>query len=256
MREAWVVDREGPVSRQLVSYVVARDPLADEAALRQALVDHLRSRLPAHMLPAHVLCLAALPLTPNGKLDRQALPSPQACREVTERVAPGTPAEVLLVEIWQELLGLEAIGVTENFFELGGDSIISLQAVSRAGARGLAFTPKQLFTAQTIRALAALAQTAEPQRLETLDTPAFALAPDTLSIDRNELDDVYPLSPMQQGMLFHCIESPELNLYVNQLSVAVEGLQVERFRAAWQILLERHEVLRAEIGRASCRERV
>ncbi|WP_353231753.1 amino acid adenylation domain-containing protein [Pseudomonas helleri] len=245
VREAWVVDREGPLSRQLVGYVVARDPLADEATLRQTLVDHLRSRLPAHMLPAHVLCLAALPLTPNGKLDRQALPSPQACREVAERVVPGTPAEVLLVEIWQELLGLEAIGVTENFFELGGDSIISLQAVSRAGARGLAFTPKQLFTAQTIRALAAMAQTAEPQRLETLDTPAFALAPGTLAIDRSELEDVYPLSPMQQGMLFHCIESPELNLYVNQLSVAVEGLQVERFRAAWQTLLERHEVLRA-----------
>ncbi|PMZ42880.1 hypothetical protein C1X25_33225, partial [Pseudomonas sp. GW247-3R2A] len=59
------------------------------------------------------------------------------------------------------------------------------------------------------------------------------------------LQDLYPLSPMQQGMLFHCLDSPELNPYVNQLSVAVDGLQVPRFRAAWQTLVERHEVLRA-----------
>ena len=245
VREAFVVDREGPLSRQLVGYVVARDPLADEAALRERLITHLRSRLPAHMVPAHVMCLAALPLTPNGKLDRQALPAPEASRQGAERVLPSTAAETLLVEIWQELLGLDAIGVTENFFELGGDSIISLQAVSRAGARGLAFTPKQLFTAQTIRALAALAINAEPQVLDVFETPAFAHMPGHLNVDRSQLEDVYPLSPMQQGMLFHCIESPELNLYVNQLSVAVEGLQVERFRAAWHTLFERHEVLRA-----------
>ncbi|WP_019411376.1 amino acid adenylation domain-containing protein [Pseudomonas psychrophila] len=245
VREACVIDREGPVSRQLVGYVVARDPLTDEALLREGLMTHLRSRLPAHMLPAHVMCLAALPLTPNGKLDRQALPAPAASRQAAERVPPSTAAETLLVEIWQELLGLDAIGVTENFFELGGDSIISLQAVSRAGVRGLAFTPKQLFTAQTIRALAALAINAEPQVLDVFETPAFVQVPDTLKVDRSQLADLYPLSPMQQGMLFHCIESPELNLYVNQLSVAVEGLQVERFRAAWHTLFERHEVLRA-----------
>ena len=245
VREAFVVDREGPASRQLVGYVVARDPQADPAALREGVITHLRSRLPAHMLPAHVMCLAALPLTPNGKLDRQALPAPEASRPGTERVPPSTPAETLLVEIWQELLGLDAIGVTENFFELGGDSIISLQAVSRAGACGLAFTPRQVFTAQTIRALAALASNAEPQVLDVFETPAFAQVPGRLSVDRSQLEDLYPLSPMQQGMLFHCLESPELNLYVNQLSVAVEGLQVERLRAAWQTLLERHEVLRA-----------
>ena len=245
VREAFVVDREGPVSRQLVGYVVARDPLADEGALREALNAHLRSRLPAHMMPAHMMCLAALPLTPNGKLDRQALPAPHASREALDRVLPGTPAESLLADIWQELLGLEAIGVTENFFELGGDSIISLQAVSRAGAQGLAFTPKQLFEAQTIRALARLAVDAAPQVAQVLHSVPFAQVSAAVQVDRNSLDDLYPLSPMQQGMLFHCIESPELNLYVNQLSVAVEGLQVERFCAAWEALLERHEVLRA-----------
>ena len=245
VREAFVVDREGPVSRQLVGYVVARDRLVDEGLLRESVMSHLRSRLPAHMLPAHLMCLAALPLTPNGKLDRQALPAPEASRYVADRIAPSTPAETLLAEIWQELLGLEAIGVTENFFELGGDSIISLQAVSRAGALGLAFTPKQLFEAHTIRALAAVAINAQPQVLAAIQTLPFAQVPGAMQLDRSLLDDVYPLSPMQQGMLFHCIESPELNLYVNQLSVAVQGLQVARFRAAWQTLVERHEVLRA-----------
>ena len=244
VREAFVVDRDGPVSRQLVGYIVARDPLADEAGLREHLITHLRSRLPAHMLPAHLMCLAALPLTPNGKLDRQALPAPEASRQVLDRVLPETAAEVLLADIWQDLLGLEAISVTENFFELGGDSIISLQAVSRAGAQGLVFTPKQLFEAQTIRALAAVAINTGPQALQRIETLPFALVPHAVVVDRSALDDLYPLSPMQQGMLFHCIESPELNLYVNQLSVAVEGLQVPRFCSAWQTLLERHEVLR------------
>ncbi|BAN48012.1 non-ribosomal peptide synthase/polyketide synthase [Metapseudomonas resinovorans] len=243
VREAWVVDREGPAGRQLVGYLVPRDPLADEQALRDALTAHLRASLPAHMLPAHLMCLAAFPLTPNGKLDRQALPAPEEARDDRERVAPATPAEALLVDIWQELLGLPSIGVTENFFELGGDSIISLQAVSRAGQRGLTFTPKQLFEQQTIRALAAVAERREAALEVALDTPAFALAPSRAP--REGLDDLYPLSPMQQGMLFHCVDSPELNLYVNQLSVSVDGLDPARFRAAWTELLERHEVLRA-----------
>ncbi|MCA4965396.1 non-ribosomal peptide synthetase [Pseudomonas sp. Y24-6] len=245
VREAFVIDREGPVSRQLIGYVVPRDPLADEQDLREALTAHLRSRLPAHMLPAHLMCLAALPLTPNGKLDRQGLPAPQATRQHHDHVAPASPAEALLVEIWQELLGLESVGVTENFFELGGDSIISLQAVSRAGQRGLKFSPKQLFEQQTIRALAAVAGSREAILIEAPKVEAFSLVPHIDIAAREGLQDLYPLSPMQQGMLFHCLDSPELNPYVNQLSVAVEGLQVPRFRAAWQALVERHEVLRA-----------
>ena len=245
VRESFVIDREGPVSRQLVGYVVPRDPLADEQALREALTAHLRSRLPAHMLPAHLMCLAALPLTPNGKLDRQGLPAPEATRQNHDHVAAATPAEVLLVEIWQELLGLESVGVTENFFELGGDSIISLQAVSRAGQRGLVFSPKQLFEQQTIRALASVASSREATLIEAQKVEAFSLVPHIDIAAREGLQDLYPLSPMQQGMLFHCLDSPELNPYVNQLSVAVDGLQVPRFRAAWQTLVERHEVLRA-----------
>ncbi|AWM93341.1 non-ribosomal peptide synthetase [Pseudomonas sp. 31-12] len=245
VREAFVIDREGPVSRQLVGYVVPRDPLADEQDLREALTTHLRSRLPAHMLPAHLMCLAALPLTPNGKLDRQGLPAPQATRQNHDHVAAATPAEALLVKIWQELLGLESVGVTENFFELGGDSIISLQAVSRAGQRGLVFSPKQLFEQQTIRALAAVAGSREATLIEAAKVEAFSLVPHIDIAAREGLQDLYPLSPMQQGMLFHCLDSPELNPYVNQLSVAVDGLQVPRFRAAWQTLVERHEVLRA-----------
>ncbi|MHC8406522.1 non-ribosomal peptide synthase/polyketide synthase [Pseudomonas sp. TMB3-21] len=245
VREALVIDREGPVSRQLVGYLVPRDPLADEQDLREALTAHLRSRLPAHMLPAHLMCLAALPLTPNGKLDRQGLPAPEATRQNHDHVAAASPAEALLVEIWQELLGLDSLGVTENFFELGGDSIISLQAVSRAGQRGLVFSPKQLFEQQTIRALACVATSRDVALTEAPKVGAFSLVPHIDSAAREGLQDLYPLSPMQQGMLFHCLDSPELNPYVNQLSVAVDGLQVPRFRAAWQSLVARHEVLRA-----------
>ncbi|MGH8387042.1 MAG: amino acid adenylation domain-containing protein [Pseudomonas sp.] len=245
VREAFVIDREGPTSRQLVGYVVPRDPQTNEQDLRDALTAHLRSRLPAHMMPAHLMCLTALPLTPNGKLDRQGLPAPEATRQTQDQVAAATPAEVLLVDIWKDLLGLDSVGVTENFFELGGDSIISLQAVSRAGQRGLMFSPKQLFEQQTIRALVAVASSREAALIEVPKVEAFALVPHIDVAAREGLQDLYPLSPMQQGMLFHCLDSPELNPYVNQLSVEVDGLQVPRFHAAWQALIERHEVLRA-----------
>lgn len=83
--------------------------------------------------------------------------------------------------------------------------LISLQAgVSRAGAQGLVFTPKQLFEAQTIRALAAVAINTGPQALQRIETLPFALVPHAVAVDRSALDDLYPLSPMQQGMLFHC----------------------------------------------------
>jgi aryl carrier-like protein len=104
------------------------------------------------MIPSQFVFMEALPLTPNGKLDRRALPAPDAARRNGGRknVAPRTPAEELLCEVWREVLGVERVGVEENFFELGGDSILSIQVVSHAQRRGLRLTPRQLFQHQTV----------------------------------------------------------------------------------------------------------
>jgi len=125
VRDALVVVRDGPSSKQLVGYVVTDDGLDCSERLRAG----LRLSLPEHMVPVQVISLASFPLTPNGKLDRKALPEPQF--ESDAYVAPGSDAERWMAQIWAQVLQLEKVGITDNFFELGGDSILSLQVISR-----------------------------------------------------------------------------------------------------------------------------
>ncbi|QMU76780.1 amino acid adenylation domain-containing protein [Streptacidiphilus sp. PB12-B1b] len=126
-----------------------------------ALRDHLAAGLPDYMLPAAFVTVPQLPLTANGKVDRRQLPAPDwAAAGDSAYRAPSTPAEQVLAAIWAELLGAERVGVDDNFFMLGGDSILSIQVVSRARAAGLALTPRDLFRRPTVAALAAAAGTA------------------------------------------------------------------------------------------------
>jgi amino acid adenylation domain-containing protein/non-ribosomal peptide synthase protein (TIGR01720 family) len=160
VREAVVVAREDvPGSKRLVGYLVASQPAPEVSALRE----HLKKKLPEYMVPAVFVFLEKLPLTNNGKVDQKALPEPEEQRpELAARyVAPRTPAEEKLAEIWSKVLRLEQVGVNDNFFELGGDSILSIQIISLARRAGLQLTPKLLFTNQTIAELAAVAGIAD-----------------------------------------------------------------------------------------------
>jgi amino acid adenylation domain-containing protein/non-ribosomal peptide synthase protein (TIGR01720 family) len=145
-------DRLG--EKRLVGYVVPRAETTSST-----LRDALKAKLPDYMIPSAFVFLEALPLTPNGKVDRKALPAPDAQRpELDEAyVAPWTPVEESLAWIWCEVLNLKRIGLNENFFEVGGDSILSIQVVSRARAAGLELTPSQIFEHPTIAEQAAAA---------------------------------------------------------------------------------------------------
>jgi amino acid adenylation domain-containing protein len=161
----------------------------------------LKERLPEPMVPAFFLRLDALPVTANGKLDRAVLVRKAAEeRDAAPRAeeggfaAPRTPAEELLAAIWSEILGVPRVGVHDNFFELGGDSILSIQVVARAQRAGLALTARDLFRRQTVAELAVAAGGASP-RPEAV--PGQALA-----------EDLYPLSPLQRGLLFHALWEP------------------------------------------------
>ncbi|MFH8407407.1 amino acid adenylation domain-containing protein [Streptomyces sp. NPDC018019] len=154
--EAAVVVREDrPGERRLVGYVVPAGPDPDVRSLRA----HVAATLPDHMVPAAVLVLGELPMTPNGKLDRAALPAPDFAGQAGGR-APRTPAETVLCALFAELLGLERVGAQDSFFELGGDSIMSLQLVSRARRAGLLVTSRQVFDEQTPERLAEVAEPA------------------------------------------------------------------------------------------------
>ncbi|WP_145003791.1 non-ribosomal peptide synthetase [Pseudomonas oryzihabitans] len=148
VREVAVLAVDG---RQLVGYVVLESETGD---WREALAVHLAVSLPEYMVPAQWLALEKMPLSPNGKLERKALPKPDVATEQTGYSAPRNEVERTLAAIWQALLGVERVGLDDNFFALGGDSIVSIQVVSRARQAGLHLSPRDLFQHQSVRALA------------------------------------------------------------------------------------------------------
>ncbi|RYZ40514.1 MAG: amino acid adenylation domain-containing protein, partial [Myxococcaceae bacterium] len=153
VREGVVVVREdAPGIKRLVAYVVGQ---ADARVSVEGLRAELKARLPEYMVPAAFVVLDALPLSSNGKVDRKALPAPEASPEAHESYeAPRTRIEETLAGVWARVLGVERVGVRENFFALGGDSILSIQVVAKAGQAGLKVTPKQLFQNPTVEQLA------------------------------------------------------------------------------------------------------
>ncbi|XGX15973.1 amino acid adenylation domain-containing protein [Pseudomonas solani] len=178
IHEAAVLAVDMAASRQLVAYWSPREGTpGDEQTLRAELMQALAQRLPEHMVPAHWVMLERLPLTPNGKLDRAALPRPDASAPQRQWQAPQNDLERRIAAIWQEVLKRDRIGIDENFFELGGDSILSIQVVSRARQRDLRFTPKDIFNNQTIRGLATVAQPLEHTTLLADQGPATGEAP-------------------------------------------------------------------------------
>jgi non-ribosomal peptide synthase protein (TIGR01720 family)/FkbM family methyltransferase len=164
----------------------ARSPVPDllpalrplPALTPEALRDFLTERLPDYMVPAAFVLLDALPRLPNGKLDRQALPAPAASTTAADYVAPRTAAEETLAGIWAQLLGGGRVGIHDNFFSLGGDSILSIQIVARANRAGLRLSPAQLFTHQTVAELATVAgTTAAVEAEQGVVTGAVPLTP-------------------------------------------------------------------------------
>jgi amino acid adenylation domain-containing protein/thioester reductase-like protein/non-ribosomal peptide synthase protein (TIGR01720 family) len=168
VQEVVVEVREQDGHRRLVAYLVGRE--GSEPPAPAELRAFLGERLPEYMLPAAWVVLPRLPLTANGKLDRKALPAPDAAPGAGEYVPPRTPVERELAAIWAAVLRVERVGVDENFFELGGDSILTLQVVSKASRAGLRVAPRQLFDHPTVARLAAAVNT-ESAALESEQGP-------------------------------------------------------------------------------------
>nr|WP_026423720.1 non-ribosomal peptide synthetase [Actinokineospora inagensis] len=150
---AVVVPRTETGLKRLVAYVVPGVGRPEPHALRQLLVD----RLPAHMVPAAIVVLDAFPLSPNGKLDRAALPAPTVGVVAEDHVAPRDERERVVAGIWAQVLGVDAVGAGDDFFALGGDSILAVRAQTRiAAAFGTALSGRAIFDARTVASLAAL----------------------------------------------------------------------------------------------------
>ncbi|HEY1353581.1 MAG TPA: amino acid adenylation domain-containing protein [Ktedonobacteraceae bacterium] len=223
---------------------------------------HLKARLPAYMLPTSLVLLRTLPCAPNGKIDRQALPEPLfPVLNEQDFLAPRTPDQQTLARIWAEVLGLERVGLQHNYFTLGGDSIRSIQIVTRARNAGLQLTPRQLFEHQTIAELAEALTHLEvsgqesdpPAPLSPGSPPAPAESPAPWHAQRAallarlpEAEDLYPLSPMQEEMLAWRLQRPQPGLYVIHQVFPFAGITLDlpAFTRAWQLVFARHPVLR------------
>ncbi|MER7843975.1 non-ribosomal peptide synthase/polyketide synthase [Kitasatospora sp. NPDC096077] len=212
---------------RLAAYLVPAEAAELPAAeLRAA----LRRVLPDHLVPSSFTTLAALPLTTSGKLDRRALPAPRLGEGEAEFVAPRTPAERTLAEIWAEVLGVPRVGVTDNFFALGGDSILSIQAVSRARAAGLRIGSQDVFRHQTVADLAAAA------RPET--GPAAAT---------QRIDGPAPLTPVQEWFL--ATHGPLRHYALSMLLDLPRRLDEAALESALRALLAAHPALRTRFTR-------
>ncbi|WP_047197779.1 non-ribosomal peptide synthase/polyketide synthase [Caldimonas brevitalea] len=265
--QAAVIAREDqPGDQRLVAYCTGEAALDPEALRR-----HVAASLPHYMVPADVVQLAELPLTPNGKLDRKALPAPdaRAQRATGEHQPPIGATEVALAGLWAELLKLERVGRHDNFFELGGHSLLAVSLIERMRRAGLHADVRALFTAPTLADLALQVQ-AEGHDVEVppnrIPPDATHLTPEMLTLvtlDPDSLErvvagveggaanvqDIYPLAPLQEGMLFHHLLNPEADAYVEAYQVAFKSkARLESFLAALQQVVDRHDILRTGIA--------
>ncbi|AWY44166.1 amino acid adenylation domain-containing protein [Pseudomonas putida] len=189
VREAAVIVQEHAAGKRLLAYVLAAHGYAPDS---EAIKRYLGERLPSYMVPARVLTLASFPRTPNGKLDLRQLPDPDQFDE-SAFVAPRNAMESTLQAIVAKVLKLETVSVTENFFAIGGDSILSLQVVAQAHEQGIALTAKHVFEGQTIAAMAEVAQPVSADsaqaQAESTAFSASGLSDDEMQALMAELDE-------------------------------------------------------------------
>ncbi|EJR97191.1 non-ribosomal peptide synthetase [Bacillus mycoides] len=220
IKEAVVIVREDqPGDKRLVAYVVGN---GNVGAWRV----YLKAKLPSYMVPSGFVMMEAIPLTANGKVDREALPMPEEKQINSEAVAPRNSNEKILATIWKQVLGVKNVGIYDNFFEIGGDSILSIQIISQASQVGLKLTPKQMFECPTIAELAQVA-------IETQGVQA----------EQGIVTGEVPLTPIQYWFFEQEHSRPE-HWNQSMLLRVKERVDVKLLEGAILYLLKHHDALR------------
>ncbi len=273
VREAVVVARpDNAGGQQLVAYVTliaCKEPNAETQTILGSIQSHLRSSLPSHMIPAAVVRMHELPRTPSGKLNRLALPSPGPEAYATAPYeSPQGETEQQVARIWQELLGRERVGRKDNFFELGGHSLLSVSLLERLDLAGFTTDLRSLFAtnsladfAGTVIRKADRSQSAESISIasQTVQSESAGFAGlDPAHLKRiaratpggaANIEDIYPLAPLQEGILFHHLMSRgEADPYI--IPILFEMASAEKLLQlidALQRVITRHGSLRTAI---------
>lgn len=199
----------------------------DESTIRE----YLRQKLPEYMLPRVLVRLDALPLTENGKIDRAALAAIRALPAVAPSRAPRTKTEELLCEIWAQVLRRPSVSIDDNFFDLGGDSILSIQIIARARQAGLKFTVRQIFTHQTVAELAAVADSVLP-----------------ITTEQGPVSGPVPLTPIQHALLQE--DRIDLSHYNQSVMLTLQRpLARKALAIAFEEIVRHHDALRLQVQR-------
>ena len=257
-----IVREDNPGDQRLVAYVVLRDKGISTAELKQ----HLSRTLPSYMVPSGLVMLNELPLTSNGKIDRKALSAPDhADLQQAAYVAPRTPAEDILAAIWADVLGIERVGIHDNFFELGGHSLLVINILDKMARAKLYANVRTIYLTPTIAELAtAVADVSDDVEVPPNRIPADcqAISPDMLTLVRltpaeiervvaavpggaANIQDIYPLSPLQEGILFHHRMASDGDPYLVKTVFGSSSREpINRYLNALQLVIARHDILR------------
>ena len=276
VRDAVVVAREDvPGEKRLVAYYTVRDGAAVSV---EELRTRVKATLPEYMVPAAYVVMDSLPVTLNGKLDRKALPAPDGDAYVTRAYEePVGHVEQTLARIWSEVLSVDRVGRHDNFFELGGHSLLLMRVIARMRQNGLHADIRALFAAQTLADVAGLvrrdrvAVEVPPNRIEpgsTIITPEMLSLVDlsereieqivgTVTGGAANVQDIYPLAPLQEGILFHHLLTSVGDPYLlNTVYRFDSRTRVAAFLVALQAVIDRHDILRTAVVWDGLREPV
>ena len=254
-----------PGDKRLVAYVVPADPAFGDTEPLRALA---RQRLPDYMRPAAYVLLERLPLTANGKIDHKALPAPDGQAYASHYEEPVGEIETGLAAIWAQVLKLEKVGRHDNFFELGGHSLLVVSVIERMRRAGLHVDIRTFFASPTVAALAMEAGTESGE----VDVPANRIppgcekiTPDMLSLaaltpeeiegvvatvpgGAGNVQDIYGLAPLQEGILFHHMLAREGDPYQAQMLFSFDSRErLDDYVRALQAVVDRHDVLRTAV---------
>ncbi|QFU89756.1 non-ribosomal peptide synthetase [Amycolatopsis sp. YIM 10] len=254
------VDEPAPGDRRLVGYVVSKDAATVPVSELRA---HVAERLPGYLVPSIFMNVPKLPLTVNGKVDRRALPAPGGSRldqEVPEYVAPGNTREETIAGIFAEVLGLPRVGMRDNFFASGGDSILAVRLVGKLRASGFHYSVQDIFRHQSIAELRGAHAGEAAGTGEHGGTRPFALlsAEDRAKVPAGVLD-AYPMGRMQTGMVYEMLADPERNNYHNVTSYLIREdgtFDAAAVAAAADAVVANHEILRTSFDLSSFTEPV
>lgn len=248
IRESVILAREDAHGqKRLVAYCVCKGLARPTSG---DLHEFLKDKLPSHMIPSAFVFLDALPLTPNGKIDRKLLPVSDLIEPEPGAafVAPRTNVEESLAEVWTETLGVRRVSIDDNYFALGGDSILSIRVRAGMLERGFDFSLEQLFGHPTIRGLAEHVSVAENHWPEESQQQPFSLISEE---DRRKLppaiEDAYPMSRLLAGMVFHSEYSPDYLIYISSLHLRLP-LDIEKLQSTLDQMANRHEMLRTSFA--------